>query len=168
MKDPLIRIPVGRVWCCYCDKDFSVKKLSYLDVRGVNGIYKLPHCPGCASPISLDRLKINDTYVGAALKKSTELFLESGKDPEKNEVRFITLCYQGGISGCAAIWPMDMKGEARANQLDSYISKVFNLKWYSRNMVPKEFENCGVPFKFVYVEVSEDIIRTPIADFRLN
>lgn len=168
MNEPLISIPVSKIYCCVCKKEYSAKQLSYLFTDNAMGSYKAPFCPGCTQPISVERLRISRKYVKDALKKSAELFGRSGKDPAKNDIKFITIFYQGGVSGCAAIWPEGMAGIDRSLQFDSFINKKFGISSYLRDALPKEYPVTGVPFKYVYVAVSEGIKRTPIADFRLN
>lgn len=168
MKDPIIKIPVSTVYCCQCKTEYSAKQLSYIPVAGKIGMYKAPYCPHCAKEISLERLKIDGKYIEEALTKSARMFMSSGRDPSANYIKFITIFYQGGVSGCACIWPRYMSGVERAVRLDKYISKVFDLKSYSRSVIPQEYPPTGVPFKYVYVQISKEAKRTPIADFRLN
>ena len=165
--DKIIRIPVGKVFCYYCDVDYGSKQLRYLPVKGMRGNYKAPFCPGCTSEISFERLKIDAKYTRSALARSAQLFAATGKKTADHLMRFITIYSEGGVSGCSAVWPRDMKTELKSQQLDSYVSKAFKLDHYSRTSIPMEFSN-DVPFKFVYVEISENIKRIPIADLRLN
>lgn len=168
MKEPIIQIPVARVFCSKCSKEYSAKQISYIFVEGKLGRYKAPHCPHCATEISLERMSIAEEYKTEALTKSVKLFMESGNDPAENDIRFITIFYQGGVSGCACIWPKDMHGVERAVRFDKYVSKVFGITCYSRDVIPLEYPTTGVPFKYVHINTLKESKRTPIADFRLN